>query len=110
MRRARRPVLALLALAALVGGVLGGCRCVTTPAATTTHGCCEGDGALVLAPAYECCSPDAAADPAIAVFGAHQPGPSVVPFAFRALPAATAHVTSFAGPVPPSAHPPILRI
>ena len=55
MTRTLHAVTAVLAVAALLVAVAGGCLCAMPPAAAGTHDCCEGSGGAVLAASHDCC-------------------------------------------------------
>jgi hypothetical protein len=109
MSRAPQPILAVV-LAALLGGLLSGCTCMTPATAAAPHGCCESDGGAVLAAAHTCCTPDSASRAGIVVIPANEAGPAASVAGFPPLAVTAACAPASSVPVPASAHPLVLRI
>ena len=109
MSRSLRTLVAVLALAALVSGALGGCACAMPSVPAAAHDCCDRSGPA-LTVSHDCCgSGTATAAPVLVVAALHA---SPAPVADALLVAAVAPAGRMpAAPLALSSAPPlILRI
>jgi len=110
MKGTPRALVAATALAALLWGVLGACRCVAPAPTTGAHDCCPSDGGAVLGATHDCCAPGAPTRPGVAVSAASAPSAPPAELEGPAFALPSVPVTVSARSRLTSTTPPILRI